>query len=39
MEHSGGVEGGSMERGVDIANGAKLRKMGHGLYPGHMVHL
>lgn len=39
MDHSGGEEGGAREREVDIANGAKQRKTGHGLYSGHTVYL
>lgn len=38
IDHSGEVEGGSREKEVNIANGAKLRKRGHGLHPGHMVY-
>lgn len=37
IEHSGGVEGGSREREVAIANGAKRRKRGDMAIP--MVHL
>lgn len=37
IEHSGGVEGGSREREVDKANGAKRRKRGGMAIP--MVHL
>lgn len=39
MDHSDSEESGAREREVDIANGAKQRKTGHGLYPGHMVYL